>query len=181
MRLHGFAVLFTVHVASFAVACGDDEAETSPPTSTSSGAGGDGDVLDPHDQGLALDVAEREIRVVREPVLAVAVHVDVIERGEDALLEVVAERARVLGVLRHVLLAQLARLAQAHDARNVQGPRAHAPFVPAAVDLGGVCITPVERDFERITKDHVVQMFDEVMLPSDAFVTLVEHLSVKGY
>src|SRR6266545_4548581 len=36
---------------------------------------------------------------------------------------------------------------------------------PAAVDLGGLCITPVERDFERLTADHLTQMFQEVCLP----------------
>ena len=35
---------------------------------------------------------------------------------------------------------------------------------PAAVDLGGVCITPLERDFRRITREHVVRMFEEVTL-----------------
>lgn len=40
---------------------------------------------------------------------------------------------------------------------------------PAAVDLGGVCITPLQRDFERLTRDDLVKMFEEVTLPKDAF------------
>jgi ATP adenylyltransferase/5',5'''-P-1,P-4-tetraphosphate phosphorylase II len=44
---------------------------------------------------------------------------------------------------------------------------------PAAVDVGGVCTLPIERDFRRITRDHLVQMFEEVSLDSDSF----EHLT----
>ena len=36
---------------------------------------------------------------------------------------------------------------------------------PASVDLGGVCIMPVERDYHRLTADHLRQMLSEVMLP----------------
>ncbi len=40
---------------------------------------------------------------------------------------------------------------------------------PAAVDLGGVCITPIQRDFQRITRQQIIQMFKEVTLPADTF------------
>ena len=36
---------------------------------------------------------------------------------------------------------------------------------PASVDLGGVCIMPLERDYQRLTADHLRQMLGEVMLP----------------
>ena len=49
---------------------------------------------------------------------------------------------------------------------------------PAAVDLGGVCTTPVERDFKRVTKEHLVQMFGEVCLLPDAFRSLESALDV---
>ncbi len=35
-------------------------------------------------------------------------------------------------------------------------------FSPASVDFGGVCITPVERDFERMTGRQLRAMFEEV-------------------
>ncbi len=35
-------------------------------------------------------------------------------------------------------------------------------FSPAAVDFGGVCITPVERDFVRLTAEDLRSMFEEV-------------------
>jgi hypothetical protein len=39
---------------------------------------------------------------------------------------------------------------------------------PAAVDLGGVCITPMEHDFDRLTKEHLIGMFSEICLsPGD--------------
>ncbi len=43
---------------------------------------------------------------------------------------------------------------------------------PASVDLGGLLVVPVERDFRRLTADHVQQLFQEVCLSQDAF----EHL-----
>jgi len=48
---------------------------------------------------------------------------------------------------------------------------------PAAVDLGGVCITPLERDFERITRENVIQMFSEISLSAEAFGGLKKRLS----
>jgi len=43
---------------------------------------------------------------------------------------------------------------------------------PAAVDLGGVCITPLERDFQRLTRDHITGMFQEVSLGKREFEEL---------
>jgi ATP adenylyltransferase/5',5'''-P-1,P-4-tetraphosphate phosphorylase II len=50
---------------------------------------------------------------------------------------------------------------------------------PAGVDFGGVVITPVERDFRRLTEEHLVQMFSEVSISADAFATLVNALTEK--
>jgi len=43
---------------------------------------------------------------------------------------------------------------------------------PASVDFGGVLITPVENDFNRLTKDHIIQMFGEVSLDRNQFQIL---------
>ena len=40
---------------------------------------------------------------------------------------------------------------------------------PAAVDLGGVCITPLEKDFHRVTRAHIIEMFEEVTLGNAEF------------
>ena len=45
---------------------------------------------------------------------------------------------------------------------------------PAAVDVGGVSITPLEEDFRKITRDHIVQMFEEVTLGKEAFRQSIE-------
>ncbi len=45
---------------------------------------------------------------------------------------------------------------------------------PAAVDFGGVLITPLERDFLRITADHVIEMFTEVSVKAEYFNRLTE-------
>jgi ATP adenylyltransferase/5',5'''-P-1,P-4-tetraphosphate phosphorylase II len=38
---------------------------------------------------------------------------------------------------------------------------------PASVDLGGVLITPLEKDFNKIDKDIILKIFDELCLSSD--------------
>lgn len=37
-------------------------------------------------------------------------------------------------------------------------------FSPAAVDMAGLCITPQEEDFTKISKDDLVDMFEQVMI-----------------
>ncbi len=40
---------------------------------------------------------------------------------------------------------------------------------PASVDMGGVCITPLEKDFTKITKEEIVDIYEQVSLNNDAF------------
>jgi len=40
---------------------------------------------------------------------------------------------------------------------------------PAAVDFGGVCILPLEKDFEKITKEDIFEIFREVSLGKEQF------------
>lgn len=42
-------------------------------------------------------------------------------------------------------------------------------FSPAAVDFGGVCITPVERDFHRMNRDLLSNMFGQLSVTGDVF------------
>ncbi len=43
---------------------------------------------------------------------------------------------------------------------------------PAAIDLGGVCILPLEKDFDKIDKELLKSIFNEVALGFDDFETL---------
>ena len=49
-------------------------------------------------------------------------------------------------------------------------------FSPASVDFGGVCITPVERDFERITADDLRDMFNEVSVTPEVLDAVIKKL-----
>ncbi len=40
---------------------------------------------------------------------------------------------------------------------------------PAAVDFGGVCILPLERDFKKITKEDIFEIFREVSIGKEQF------------
>jgi hypothetical protein len=40
---------------------------------------------------------------------------------------------------------------------------------PASIDLCGVFVVPLARDFERITGDHISEILREVTLPDDQF------------
>lgn len=47
---------------------------------------------------------------------------------------------------------------------------------PASVDIGGVCITPLEKDFNKISKDDLIGIFNEVTLRDDKFRLLTGNL-----
>ncbi len=47
---------------------------------------------------------------------------------------------------------------------------------PAAVDLGGVCITPLENDFNKITKEVLTEIFNEVSLNKKNLDVLLEKM-----
>ncbi|MBP3193251.1 DUF4922 domain-containing protein [Natronogracilivirga saccharolytica] len=48
-------------------------------------------------------------------------------------------------------------------------------FSPASVDFGGMCITPVERDFQRITADDLKSMFNEVSATPEVLDRVTEN------
>jgi hypothetical protein len=48
---------------------------------------------------------------------------------------------------------------------------------PGTVDLGGVCVLPVERDFRNLRDHHLQQMLEEVMLPPEPFGRLADALA----
>jgi Domain of unknown function (DUF4922) len=50
---------------------------------------------------------------------------------------------------------------------------------PAAVELGGICTTPREQDFERITRDHIVDMCNEVCVSTENFAGIKSRLASK--
>ena len=39
----------------------------------------------------------------------------------------------------------------------------------ASVDLGGVCITPLEKDFDKMTKEKLTEILTEVSLNKNSF------------
>ncbi|NOY97172.1 MAG: DUF4922 domain-containing protein [Chlorobi bacterium] len=43
---------------------------------------------------------------------------------------------------------------------------------PASVDMGGVLITPLEKDFEKISREDIRDIFHQVLLPDNEFNTL---------
>lgn len=47
---------------------------------------------------------------------------------------------------------------------------------PASVDIGGVCITPQEKDFNKITKNILIEIFSEVSLNKEKFNELIKQL-----
>src|SRR5439155_24075507 len=48
---------------------------------------------------------------------------------------------------------------------------------PAAVEMGGVCTLPIEREFDRLTREHVEQMYHEVCAPADQIDQLCQRLT----
>ena len=50
---------------------------------------------------------------------------------------------------------------------------------PAAVDLGGVCITPLEKDFKKISKELLKEIFSEVVIGKEYFDFIKSSLKKK--
>jgi hypothetical protein len=50
---------------------------------------------------------------------------------------------------------------------------------PAAVELGGICTTPREQDFERVTREHIMEMYYEVCVSMDKFADIKTRLASK--
>ena len=50
---------------------------------------------------------------------------------------------------------------------------------PAAVDIGGVCITPLEKDFKKITKEMITAIFQEVAVEREEFEFIKSGLMKK--
>ncbi len=49
-------------------------------------------------------------------------------------------------------------------------------FSPASVDLGGVCITPREEDFKKISADILVDALKQVTIPQEKFLRVLARL-----
>jgi hypothetical protein len=47
---------------------------------------------------------------------------------------------------------------------------------PAAVELGGVCTTPREKDFEKVTREQIVEMFQEVSCSAERLAAITARL-----
>ena len=48
---------------------------------------------------------------------------------------------------------------------------------PASVDLGGVLITPLQKDFSKITKDDIADIFHQILWSDDKFDLLLKSLT----
>jgi len=51
---------------------------------------------------------------------------------------------------------------------------------PASVDIGGVLITPFENDFDKITKEHIKNIYAEVTLSDDEILSLYKNFINKN-
>ena len=47
---------------------------------------------------------------------------------------------------------------------------------PASVDMGGVLITPLEKDFNKITQEDIRDIFSQVLYSEPAFTQLIQKL-----
>jgi hypothetical protein len=43
---------------------------------------------------------------------------------------------------------------------------------PAAVELGGICTTPRQQDFDKVTWEHLVEMYNEIGISSERFAEI---------
>ena len=48
---------------------------------------------------------------------------------------------------------------------------------PAAVELGGICTTPREEDFHMVTREHLVEMYNEISVSAERFAGIKTRLA----
>jgi hypothetical protein len=48
---------------------------------------------------------------------------------------------------------------------------------PAAVELGGICTTPREQDFDKVTREHLVEMYNEICVSEERFAAIKVRLA----
>ena len=48
---------------------------------------------------------------------------------------------------------------------------------PAAVELGGICTTPREQDFGKVTREHLVEMYNEISVSAERFAGIKMRLA----
>lgn len=47
---------------------------------------------------------------------------------------------------------------------------------PASVDMGGMLITPLEKDFLKINREDITDIFSQIVLPKEKYNGLIEHI-----
>ena len=55
----------------------------------------------------------------------------------------------------------------------------HMLISPAAVDMGGVITTPLEKDFDKITEKDIKTIFEEVCISDRKMQAIIEKLKSK--
>ena len=55
----------------------------------------------------------------------------------------------------------------------------HILISPGSVDFGGLFITPRREDFEKMTKENVVDILDQVCLNQESFLDLTEKMKIN--
>jgi hypothetical protein len=48
---------------------------------------------------------------------------------------------------------------------------------PAAVELSGICTTPRAEDFDKVTRQHIADMYREVCVPTERFAGIKTRLA----
>ena len=48
---------------------------------------------------------------------------------------------------------------------------------PAAVELGGICTTPRQQDFDKVTREHLVEMYNEICVSAERFAGIKTRLA----
>ena len=68
---------------------------------------------------------------------------------------------------------------RASIARVFTSPKATNKILlsPAAVEMGGICAVPLQKDFKRLDREHVVQAYNEVTLGAEQFANLRQTLA----
>jgi len=93
--------------------------------------------------------------------------------SEEPMMNLIVNFDAAIGAWRTIVLPRIKHRPSFYTAQG----DARILLSPGTVDLGGVCILPVEQDFQRLREHHLQQMLEEVMLPPEPFGRLADALA----
>src|SRR5262245_26656387 len=135
-------------------------------------------ILQTHEERLALHIGKTHIQVAREALFRVAVEIDIIEALPQSVVETLAQTTQAYAFFRPELLRRLTGFAKAHNARDVERARTHPALVPTTIEQGPYTNAPRTR-FADIERSHALRAVE--LMARERHEIHLQLIDITGY